>query len=87
MPPEGQIHVLASGLSITTVHGKRGRLYWFLTQTLDKRYTWPYRPLFADDGTAAAAAKLDGFRVYNHITFGHIWKAREVATMTPLKEG
>ncbi|EHA19892.1 hypothetical protein ASPNIDRAFT_140908, partial [Aspergillus niger ATCC 1015] len=55
MPPEGQIH--------------RGRLYWFLTQMLDKRYTWPDRPRFADDGMAAAAAKLDGFRVYNYITF------------------
>ncbi|GKZ39376.1 hypothetical protein AbraIFM66950_000204, partial [Aspergillus brasiliensis] len=81
MSPGGQVHVFAPGLSITTVHGKRGRLYWFLTQKLKRKYIWPDRPRYTDDDMADAAARLDSFRVYEDVTFGHIWKAREVATM------
>ncbi|OJJ78133.1 hypothetical protein ASPBRDRAFT_50921 [Aspergillus brasiliensis CBS 101740] len=48
------------------VHG--GRLYWFLTQKLKRKYTWPDRPRFTDDDMADAAARLDSFRVNNDLT-------------------
>ncbi|PYI12651.1 FAD/NAD(P)-binding domain-containing protein [Aspergillus sclerotiicarbonarius CBS 121057] len=86
MPGE-QVNFFSPGLSIVTVPGKLGRVYWFLMQKLDRKYTWPNCPRFTDEDIALAAAQLDQVRIYKEITFGHVWKAREAVAMTPLEEG
>lgn len=82
-----QVNALFDGLTIVTIHGKDGRVYWFVIQKLDKTYTYPNCPRYTKDDTCAAAEELRGVRFYQDIIFGKIWDNRETASMVVLEEG
>lgn len=81
-----QINAFFDHLTIITIHGKHGRIYWFVIRKLPTKYTYPEAPHFTTDDAALAAAELRNVRLYKHITFGHLWDTREVASMTALEE-
>lgn len=81
-----QVNALFDGLTFVTIHGKNGRVYWFIIQKLDKKYTYPNCPRYTDADTSVAAEELKNIQFYQHITFGDLWDSRETASMTVLEE-
>ncbi|KAL4748884.1 hypothetical protein BDW72DRAFT_214420 [Aspergillus terricola var. indicus] len=82
-----QVNAFYDRLTIVTIHGKNGRVYWFLIQKLDQKYRYPDNPRFGPESAAVVAERARHRRLYKNITFGQVWDSREVATMTPLEEG
>jgi FAD dependent monooxygenase len=81
-----QVNALFDGLTIVTIHGKNGRVYWFVIQKLDKKYTYPNCPRYTKNDTSVAAEELRNINFYRDITFGQVWENRETASMTVLEE-
>lgn len=81
-----QVNALYDGLTIVTIHGKNGRVYWFVIQKLDKKYTYPNCPRYTKHDTSVAAEELRNMQFYRDITFGQVWENRETASMTVLEE-
>ena len=81
-----QVNAFFDGLTIVTIHGKRGRVYWFVIQKLDKKFTYPNCPRYTNDDIEAAAHELKNVRFYHGITFGQVWESRETVSMTVLEE-
>ncbi|KAF7592692.1 hypothetical protein BBP40_012594 [Aspergillus hancockii] len=65
-----QVNAFFDGLSILTIHGKDGRVYWFVIQKLDIEYIYPNCPRFTSEDTALAAGSLKEIRFYHAITVG-----------------
>ncbi|PKX91336.1 FAD-dependent oxidoreductase [Aspergillus novofumigatus IBT 16806] len=81
-----QVNAFFDRLTIITIHGKDSRIFWFVIQKLDEKYTYPNSPRFTDADAAAMAEKLKDVRFYRDITFGQVWTNKEVASMTALEE-
>jgi FAD dependent monooxygenase len=81
-----QVNAFFDRLTIITIHGKDSRVFWFVIQKLDRKYTYPNSPRFTDADAAAMAEKLKDVRFYKDITFGQVWTNKEVASMTALEE-
>ncbi|KAJ5332659.1 FAD/NAD(P)-binding domain-containing protein [Penicillium brevicompactum] len=81
-----QVNSILNGVTIVTIHGKNGRLYWFVIQKLDQKYTYPHFPRYTKDDTRVAAEQLKHLRFHKHLTFGQLWGNRETASMTTLEE-
>ncbi|GIK05241.1 hypothetical protein Aspvir_009345 [Aspergillus viridinutans] len=81
-----QVNAFFDHLTIITIHGKDGRVFWFVIHKLDKKYTYPNTPRFTAADAAATAEKLKDVRFYKDITFGQVWTNKEVASMTALEE-
>ncbi|CAI7628965.1 unnamed protein product [Penicillium bialowiezense] len=86
LKPGEQINALLDGVTIVTIHGKNGRLYWFVIQKLKEKYTYPNCPRYTKDDTMVAAEQLKHLRFHKHLTFGQLWDNRETASMTALEE-
>lgn len=86
LEPGEQINALLDGVTIVTIHGKNGRLYWFVIQKLKEKYTYPNSPRYTKDDTMVAAEQLKHLRFHKHLTFGQLWDNRETASMTALEE-
>ncbi|KAL4971621.1 FAD/NAD(P)-binding domain-containing protein [Aspergillus desertorum] len=82
-----QVNAFYDQLTIITIHGKNGRVYWFLIQKLRQRYRYPNNPHFDPECASLVAERFRQRRLCNDVTFGQVWDNREVATMTPLEEG
>nr|WGJ63577.1 FAD-dependent monooxygenase [Aspergillus striatus] len=82
-----QVNAFYDHLTIMTVHGRKGRIYWFFIQKLDQRYIYPDNPNYGPEHATLVAERFRHRRLCNDITFGHVWDNREIATITPLEEG
>ncbi|RAL16346.1 FAD-dependent oxidoreductase [Aspergillus homomorphus CBS 101889] len=82
-----QINGLFDHLSVLTIHGKNGRVFWFIVTKLDKKYTYPDVPRFSDKDAAKLIEKLKNVRFYKDVCVGDLWENREVFSMTALEEG
>ena len=71
-----QVNALFDHLTIVTVHGKKGRVYWFLTQKLDRKYTYPQCPRFTAKEIGPIVNNLRDLRFFKDITFGQLWDSR-----------
>ncbi|KAJ5363925.1 FAD/NAD(P)-binding domain-containing protein [Penicillium cataractarum] len=81
-----ELNALFDGLTIVTIQGKNSRLYWFVIQKLDKKYTYPACPRYSNHDTSVAAEELRNIQFYHNLTFGQLWDSRETASMTALEE-
>lgn len=81
-----QVNAILDGVTIVTIHGKNGRLYWFVIQKLNQKYTYPHFPRYTKDDTRIAAEELKHLPFHKHLTFGQLWENRETASMTTLEE-
>lgn len=82
-----QINGLFDHLSILTIHGKKGRVFWFIITKLQQKYIYPDVPRFSDKDAAKLIDKLKHVRFFNDVCVGDLWKNREVYSMTALEEG
>ncbi|CDM28240.1 hypothetical protein DTO013E5_3852 [Penicillium roqueforti] len=81
-----QVNALFDGLTIITIHGKNGRVYWFVIQKLDQKYTYPNCPRYMTGDIEIAAEELRSIVFYKDLEFGQLWENRETASMTVLEE-
>jgi FAD dependent monooxygenase len=81
-----QVNALYDGLTIVTIHGKDGRVFWFVIKKLEKKYTYPDSVRFSAKDANQLCRELVGVRVLNDITFGRVWEKKEVVSMTALEE-
>ncbi|KAJ5608614.1 hypothetical protein N7537_005233 [Penicillium hordei] len=84
--PGEQVNALFDGLTIITIHGKNGRVYWFVIQKLDKKYTYPNCPRYMTSDIEIAVEQLRSIVFYKDLNFGHLWETRETVSMTVLEE-
>ncbi|PYI33097.1 FAD/NAD(P)-binding domain-containing protein [Aspergillus indologenus CBS 114.80] len=82
-----QINGLFDHLSILTIHGKKGRVFWFIITKLQQKYTYPDVPRFSHKDAAKLIEKLKHVRFFKDVCVGDLWKNKEVYSMTALEEG
>ncbi|RAH42263.1 FAD-dependent oxidoreductase [Aspergillus brunneoviolaceus CBS 621.78] len=82
-----QINGLFDHLSILTIHGKKGRVFWFIIAKLQQKYIYPDVPRFSDKDAAKLIDKLKHVRFFKDVCVGDLWKNKEVYSMTALEEG
>ncbi|KAL4796260.1 FAD/NAD(P)-binding domain-containing protein [Aspergillus venezuelensis] len=85
--PGEQVAANGDGAVVFTVHGKNGRIYWFLIEKLDRQYIYPDNPRFGPEDAASCAERFRNYPLCNGVTFGQLWDTREVATIAPSEEG
>ncbi|KAJ6131991.1 FAD/NAD(P)-binding domain-containing protein [Penicillium samsonianum] len=81
-----QVNAFFDHLTIVTIHGKNGRVYWFLIQKLDRKYIYPECPRFTAKEIGPIVSHLKEIKFFKDITFGQLWDSRETASMTALEE-
>ncbi|GKZ25789.1 hypothetical protein AbraIFM66951_010010 [Aspergillus brasiliensis] len=82
-----QINGIFDHLSILTIHGRHGRVFWFVIQKLDRKYVYPDVPRFSDEDAVQLFERVKHVRFWKNICVGDLWKNREVFSMTALEEG
>ncbi|KAE8340703.1 hypothetical protein BDV24DRAFT_151823 [Aspergillus arachidicola] len=81
-----QVNAFHDGLTIITIHGKNGRVFWFVIKKLDNMYTYPDTVRFSNADAVRTCENIAHFPLVNGVTFGHVWENREVTSMTALEE-
>ncbi|PWY91935.1 monooxygenase [Aspergillus sclerotioniger CBS 115572] len=82
-----QINGIFDHLTVLTIHGRHGRVFWFVIQKLNRKYVYPDVPRFSDKDAVQLLSRLKGVRFWKDICVGDLWKNREVFSMTALEEG
>lgn len=82
-----QVNGIFDHLSVLTIHGRYGRVFWFVIQKLDRKYVYPDVPRFTDKDAVQLVSRLKDIQFWKDITVGDLWKNREVFSMTALEEG
>ncbi|KAL8722761.1 MAG: hypothetical protein Q9225_000822 [Loekoesia sp. 1 TL-2023] len=73
-------------LTILTMHGKGGRVFWFVLEKMEDKYRFPDIPRFDDIDAEKTCARICGHKVFQEVSFGKIWDAREIFSMVALEE-
>jgi FAD dependent monooxygenase len=69
-----------------TYQGLGGRVYWFVVEKLDRKYTYPYVPRFSDPDAVRNCERLGSVWLRNSVHFRDVWRHRETFAMTALEE-
>ncbi|KAL2813834.1 hypothetical protein BJX63DRAFT_421036 [Aspergillus granulosus] len=62
------------------------RVYWFVVEKLDRKYTYPHLPCFIQQDAINGCERLGGVWLRNTVHFPDVWAHRETFTMTALEE-
>lgn len=73
-------------VSFLTAVGKQDRVFWFIFQKLDRKYTIPNIPQFTSEDAQAQASKLLARSITGRVVFRDIWEKRESCLLAPLEE-
>ncbi|PWY78296.1 monooxygenase [Aspergillus heteromorphus CBS 117.55] len=82
-----QVNGVFDHLSVLTIHGRHGRVFWFVIQKLDRKYVYPDVPRFSEKDAEHVFSQLKDMKFWKDVTVGDLWKNREVFSMTALEEG
>ncbi|GAD99479.1 FAD binding monooxygenase [Paecilomyces variotii No. 5] len=86
LKPGEQVDALYDGFTVITIHGKGGRIFWFMIKKMKKKFTYPDRPRFSPEVAERVVASIGQNRLWGNIKVKDIWDRKEVASMTPLEE-
>lgn len=81
-----QVNAFYDGLTIITIHGKGGRIFWFMIKKMEKKFTYPDRPRFPPEDVERVVATIGQYRIWGNIYVKDLWDRKEVMSMTPLEE-
>ncbi|KAL2842634.1 hypothetical protein BJX68DRAFT_270569 [Aspergillus pseudodeflectus] len=81
-----QVATFADGFTIMTYQGLGGRVYWFVIEKLDRKYTYPHIPRFTDQDAVRNCERLGSVWLRNSVHFRDVWRCRETFAMTALEE-
>ncbi|KAE8395023.1 hypothetical protein BDV23DRAFT_195282 [Aspergillus alliaceus] len=84
--PGDQVNAFYDRLTIITMHGKGGRVFWFVIKKMDKIYVYPDTVRFSNEDAIRTCQQIAHLQLMNDITFGHVWEKKEIASMTALEE-
>ncbi|KAL8636015.1 MAG: hypothetical protein Q9228_006546, partial [Teloschistes exilis] len=74
------------GMTVLTIQGKKGRIFWFVIKKLKEKYFYPNIPRFDDMDAEKICAQLYDTQVWKEVKFQQIWNSREVSSVVPLEE-
>ncbi|KAK1146323.1 hypothetical protein N8T08_003110 [Aspergillus melleus] len=81
-----QVNAFFDGLTIATIHGKNGRLFWFFIQKLDRKYPYTDMARFSSDDAAQFCSRIGPVHIRNGVCVRDVWQNREAFSMTFLEE-
>ncbi|KAL5335611.1 hypothetical protein BJX70DRAFT_374615 [Aspergillus crustosus] len=81
-----QVASMHDGFTIMTYQGLGGRVYWFVVEKLDRKYTYPHLPRFTQQDAANGCERLGDVWLRNTVHFRDVWANRETFAMTALEE-
>ncbi|KAL2844065.1 hypothetical protein BJY01DRAFT_264077 [Aspergillus pseudoustus] len=81
-----QVASFHDGFTIMTYQGLGGRVYWFVVEKLDRKYTYPHIPRFTQQDAINGCERLAGVWLRNAVHFQDVWARRETFAMTALEE-
>ncbi|RPB17841.1 flavo protein monooxygenase [Morchella conica CCBAS932] len=81
-----QVTCVYDGVSVMTFNGSQGRIIWFVTKKLDKRYHYPDIPRFTNVDAEKVCEGIQTKAIWGKVTFADIWAGRESYWMTALEE-
>ncbi|KAL4878068.1 hypothetical protein BJY04DRAFT_229969 [Aspergillus karnatakaensis] len=81
-----QVASFHDGFTVMTYQGLGGRVYWFVVEKLDKRYTYPHLPRFTQQDAINGCSRLGDVWLRNTVHFRDVWANRETFAMTALEE-
>lgn len=81
-----QVTCVYDGVSVMTFNGSQGRIIWFVTKKLDKRYHYPDIPRFTKVDAEKVCEGIQTKAIWGKVTFADIWAGRESYWMTALEE-
>jgi hypothetical protein len=81
-----QVACFHDGFTIMTYQGLGGRVYWFVVEKLDRKYTYPHLPRFSQQDALNGCERLGGVWLRNTVHFRDVWANRETFAMTALEE-
>ncbi|OJI96505.1 hypothetical protein ASPVEDRAFT_872267 [Aspergillus versicolor CBS 583.65] len=84
--PGEQVASLHDGRSFLIFPGKDGRVFWFLLNKLDRRYTYTSAPRWTAVDIDTIAESFISDHIWNGVNFGGLWERREVTGITNLEE-
>ncbi|THC90197.1 hypothetical protein EYZ11_010341 [Aspergillus tanneri] len=77
---------LHDGLCIQSFPGKDGRVYWFIMEKLDRKYSYSEAPRYSSEDAANRCGQLKERKIWKDVKFGELWDKREVVSKTALEE-
>ncbi|KAL1859280.1 hypothetical protein Plec18170_002396 [Paecilomyces lecythidis] len=86
LKPGEQVEAFYDGFTVITIHGKGGRLFWFMIKKMERKFTYPDRPRFPPEVVERIIASIGHYRLWGNIKVQDIWDRKEVGSMTPLEE-
>ncbi|KAF9888702.1 hypothetical protein FE257_008460 [Aspergillus nanangensis] len=84
--PGEQINAILDKLTIATIHGKNGRIYWFIVKKLDQKYAYSNAPRFTVDDAAKYCAQLADISIWKDLYVRDLWETRVTVSMAALEE-
>lgn len=78
--------VLGYGHSMLYSTDKSGRVFWFLFEKMDKKYTYPNIPKFTNDDAENLARRHLHIRLTETLTLSDLWENRIQFNLAPLEE-
>ncbi|PLB55512.1 monooxygenase [Aspergillus steynii IBT 23096] len=81
-----QTNVFFDGLTIATIHGQNGRLFWFFVKKLDRKYPYADMARFSNDDAAQFCSQIENVHILNGVYVRDVWKNRTAVSMTALEE-
>ncbi|KAL8788617.1 MAG: hypothetical protein Q9195_007212 [Heterodermia aff. obscurata] len=73
-------------MTVLTIMGKHGRIFWFVMKKLKEKHYYPNIPRFDDMDGEKICAQLYDTQVWKEVKFQHIWSSREVFSVVALEE-
>nr|A0A2I6PIZ2.1 RecName: Full=FAD-dependent monooxygenase nodM; AltName: Full=Nodulisporic acid biosynthesis cluster protein M [Hypoxylon pulicicidum]AUM60051.1 FAD-dependent oxygenase [Hypoxylon pulicicidum] len=86
LKPGEQVNAFYDGLTIVTIHGRNGEIFWFFIKKLSRRYIYPDLIRLQQKDAEGICEEAKSLTVWKGVTFGDIWERRETASLTVLDE-
>lgn len=82
-----QVTAFFDGLTIATIHGQNGRLFWFFVKKLDRRYPYADMARFSRDDATQFCRQIENVHILNGVYVRDVWNNQVAFSMTALEEG
>lgn len=82
-----QVNAFNDGLTIATIHGKNGRLFWFFVKKLDRKYPYANVARFSSEAAEQFCSRIGDVHILNGVHVRDVWANRTAFSMTALEEG
>ncbi|KAI0836659.1 FAD binding domain-containing protein [Hypoxylon sp. FL0890] len=86
LKPGEQVNAFYNGLTIVTIHGRNGEVFWFFIKKLPRRYIYPDTIRLQQEDAEGICQEAKSLPIWKGVTFGDIWEKKETSSLTVLDE-